>query len=267
MNSSVIDASEHASVSFDVPKLVVSPAYEQVSAEIERRIMTGQLRPSDVLPSESDLAERFGVNRATVREGIRRLESNGFVRRVSRKRLVISLPQHGELATRGSRALLLNQVTFNELWQVAMALEPLAAACAATLITDENVALLEANLEQTRKAIANGDSPIDLDVKFHALVADIARNKALLLAREPFALLLYPSFAEMRPHVPVADSRLVTAHAHIVEALKRRDGDEASAWMKRHIADFGRGWRLAGLDFAMPIASADREELDTSLDR
>jgi GntR family transcriptional regulator, transcriptional repressor for pyruvate dehydrogenase complex len=80
-------------VSFDVPKLVMLPAYKQVSAEIERRIMTGELRPSDVLPSEADLAERFGVNRATVREGIRRLESDGFVRRVSRKRLVVSVPQ------------------------------------------------------------------------------------------------------------------------------------------------------------------------------
>jgi GntR family transcriptional regulator, transcriptional repressor for pyruvate dehydrogenase complex len=253
-------------MSFDVPKLVMLPAYKQVSAEIERRIMTGELRPSDVLPSEADLAERFGVNRATVREGIRRLESDGFVRRVSRKRLVISVPQHQELASRGSRSLLLNQVTFNELWQVAMALEPLAAACAATLVTDENLTVLDANLEQTRKTIAAGESPIELDVKFHALVADIAGNKALLLAREPFALLLYPSFAEMRPHAPLADSRLLAAHAQIVAALKRRDGDEASAWMNRHIADFGRGWRLAGLDFDMPIVSADREELDTSLD-
>jgi GntR family transcriptional repressor for pyruvate dehydrogenase complex len=174
--------------------------------------------------------------------------------------------KHQELASRGSRSLLLNQVTFNELWQVAMALEPLAAACAATLVTDENLTVLDANLEQTRKTIAAGESPIELDVKFHALVADIAGNKALLLAREPFALLLYPSFAEMRPHAPLADSRLLAAHAQIVAALKRRDGDEASAWMNRHIANFGRGWRLAGLDFDMPIVSADREELDTSLD-
>jgi GntR family transcriptional repressor for pyruvate dehydrogenase complex len=249
---------------FDVPKLDLPRAYQAVALAIEHRIMAGKLRAGDVLPSESDLAERFGVNRSTVREGIRQLESDGLVRRVSRKRLIISVPQHQDLASRASRALLLNKVTFDELWQVAMALEPLAATAAAHLITADNMALLEDNLKQTRAIIAKGDSPVALDVEFHFLIARAAGNKALLLAREPFALLLYPSFAEMRSYLPQAGTRLLAAHAHIIAALGKRDADEAHHWMKRHIADFRRGWRIAGLDFNTPISPADRREAEPS---
>jgi GntR family transcriptional repressor for pyruvate dehydrogenase complex len=249
---------------FDVPKLDLPRAYQAVSLAIEHRIMTGKLQPGDILPSEGDLAQRFGVNRSTVREGIRQLESDGLVRRVSRKRLVISVPQHQDLAPRASRALLLNRVTFDELWQVAMALEPLAASAAAHVITRENVSLLDDNLEQTKAAIALGDSPVALDVEFHSLIARAAGNKALLLAREPFALLLYPSFAEMRSHVPQAGARLIAAHGHIVAALRNHDPDQAHDWMKRHITDFRRGWGIAGLDFGMPIASAHQRDAEGS---
>ena len=57
------------------------PAYRQIAKLIEQRIVARVLRAGDALPSESDLARQFGVNRSTVREAIRELETQGLLGR------------------------------------------------------------------------------------------------------------------------------------------------------------------------------------------
>ena len=64
------------------------PAYRQIANLIEQRIVGRSLRTGDPLPSETDLARQFGVNRSTVREAIRELETQGLLGRGrGRKRL------------------------------------------------------------------------------------------------------------------------------------------------------------------------------------
>lgn len=56
------------------------PLYEQITESIRKRTMAGELQPGERLPSEPELAERYGVSRATVREALRVLEKEGVVR-------------------------------------------------------------------------------------------------------------------------------------------------------------------------------------------
>ncbi len=81
-----------------IQALRLSPAYELIFQALEQRILAGVLKPGDRLPVESDLAASFGVNRSTVREGIRLLEREGLLRRVNGKRLEVSLPRYQDLA-------------------------------------------------------------------------------------------------------------------------------------------------------------------------
>jgi GntR family transcriptional regulator, transcriptional repressor for pyruvate dehydrogenase complex len=242
-----------------IKKLNVRPAYQVISDELTRQIVEGSLSPGDILPSETELADRFGVNRSTVREGIRQLHSEGLLRREDSKRLVVSLPNYATMAPRTTRAMLMHQVTFEELWEIAMALEPLSAALAGARIDPDALNLLRENLKRTEEAVAAGISPVKLDTEFHRLVAEIAGNHALLLAREPVGLLLYPAYAAMRPSVPQSDMRLIVAHTRIVGAIANRDAEEARIWMRKHIADFRRGWVLADLKLDMPIAPTSTE--------
>ena len=52
-------------------RLERAPAYKIVSDAILKDIIGGRLQIGNRLPSEQKLAEQFGVNRLTVREGIR----------------------------------------------------------------------------------------------------------------------------------------------------------------------------------------------------
>ncbi|ASG22516.1 FadR/GntR family transcriptional regulator [Nitrospirillum viridazoti] len=232
-------------------RLAILPTYKVVSDTIEREILAGRLNAGDILPTETELADQFGVTRHTVREGIRILEQSGLVRREAGRRLYVAEPHYGDLAPRLSRAMVMQRVTFRELWEVSMDLEPSAAAHAAGRIDASRLAQLRANVEATEEAIAAGTSIIPLDVAFHILVAEAAGNRALLLAREPVTQLFYPALERLFRHPKtsaVGPRRLVEAHRHIVEALADGDAAVAREWMRKHMVDFRRGYDTAGLD-------------------
>ena len=179
-----------------------------------------------------ELADQFGVNRSTVREGIRQIESEGLVRREGRKRLLVSVPRYADLTPRLTRAMVMQEVTFRELWQVANELEPLAAGLTAMVAPEEHVGRLQKNIDRMANMIEGAESPAPLDLEFHALLAEGAGNRVLLLAREPVALLLYPTFEAVRPQIGQAARRNLEAHRRIVEAVRRprrRPGDGLDA--------------------------------------
>ncbi len=241
-------------MALEARRLRASHAYQQVSAEIEAQILDGRLQPGEALPGEVEMAALFGVNRSTVREGIRRLESEGLVRRISPRRMVISVPRSRDLATRTSRALRMLEVTFQELWTTAMATEPLAAELAALSATEERIERLRDNQRRMAAAMESGGELVDLDQEFHALVAAASGNRALQLAREPVGLLLYSGLEALLPHLPQAPARQLEAHGRIVDAIAGGRAEDARDWCRRHIVDFRRGYLMARLPLDQPIA-------------
>ena len=225
-----------------------APAYKALSAAIERKILERELRPGDVLTPEQQLAEQFRVHRSTVREAIRQLEQEGLVVRGAGRRLHVAVPGVHELAPRTTRALLLQQVTFIQLWEVAMMLEPQAAAIAANRRSEEDLARLEANVEAMAHAVERGESFTELDVDFHAGIALASHNWVLILAREPVNLLFRPTMDHLRTAVPQAGIRNLEAHKRILAAIRDKKQDEAQVWARKHLVDFRRGYRIADLD-------------------
>src|SRR5882757_572778 len=133
-------------------KLERLPAYRLVYDAIEGQILSGRLRVGDPLPPEVQLAGQFGVNRSTVREGIRLLEQSGLVEREGGKRPRISVPHYMDLASSATRALFLHSVTFRELWEASILVEPAIAEIAARNATEADLAELEANLKEMESA-------------------------------------------------------------------------------------------------------------------
>ena len=248
-------------------RMRIAPAYKAVSAEIERIILSGALEPGAPLPTEQELAQQFGVNRSTLREAIRQVEQEGLVERREGRRLFVALPGLTDFAPRAMRALVLQQATFHELWQVAVVLEPLAAQLASQAAREEDLQALTANLARMEALVqqaADDDAQsqrqsalIELDVQFHALVARAGRNRALMLAREPVSLLYSETLARMQGQLPQMHARNLTAHRHILDALRQRDAERSEQWMRKHIVDFQRGFVLAQLDMHVPVSMAE----------
>ena len=229
--------------------------YQLLAEAIAAQIMDGRLPEGSQLPTEAKLCEAFGVNRSTVREGMRVLEEANLIRRESPKRVVITKPSRKQIGDQLSRALVLHQISFQELWESMNVIEPPMAALAASRIADEDLReRLQRNLESTHDAVASGASLVALDVEFHDIVASMCSNRALRLAREPLGRLFFPTFEAVLSHVPAAGKRLFDAHRQIADCILQRDPSGAQQWMEKHIRDFKRGYQqIAKFDIDAPV--------------
>ncbi|MGE5640146.1 MAG: FadR/GntR family transcriptional regulator [Clostridia bacterium] len=240
-------------VSQNFARIVAVPAYKQVAEAIERDILSGKLRPGEALGTETSLAAQFGVNRSTVREGIRLLEHGGLVRRDSSRRLWVGRPGYDGMAASMSRALVLHEVTFRELYEAAMALQLATIEAAVDNVTAADLAELEANIARTERHLGDAAAVAKLDAEFHALVGKASRNRVLQLAREPSELLVVASTELALAKVREGAPRLLQAHRMYVDALRRRDKEAARLWTRRHLEDWRKGFLRAGNDLDQPI--------------
>ena len=227
----------------------LEPAYRKVADALIGRIVDRTLRDGDRLPGEVELARQFGVNRSTVREAMRELESAGLIgRRRGTKRMVVTRPGRELVAGGISRALLLHDVTFIDVWEALNVLEPPIAAAAAARRFLVDVKELEASARDFALDSARATHAIVQVAAFFRVVGDATHNPALMLAQEPLLQLLAPSLAAVIDQLPQARARIAAAQRHLCEAIAGRDEEAARSWMGKHIRDFRRGYQLAGIN-------------------
>lgn len=229
------------------------PAYQMVAEAIEREIFSGRLKPGDPIGTEAELVRQFGVNRSTVREGIRLLEHGGLVQRDSSRRLSVGLPHYDRLATRATRALVLHEVTFRELFEATMVLSIASIELAVERVTPEELAQLDANIAATAEVADDPAAVAALDSEFHIMLEKAGRNRVLELAREPSNMLIHPSTQAALGGTPYGPHRLIEAHRMLVESLRRGDKEMARLWTRRHLNDWRKGFEKAGLDLDQPV--------------
>ncbi len=240
------------SVEFD--RVVVEPAYRKVATAIGERVLSRTLREGERLPPETELARQFGVNRSTVREALRELESRGLVqRRPGSKLMTVSRPQHAVVAQGVSHALLLHDVTVQHLWEALTILEPPLTAAAARGRSAADLEALTAAIHAFGARARDTAKAVERTIEVFRCIARATHNPVLGLAQEPLLQLLEPSLRIMIDKVPQARARIATAHRRLLEALEAGDERAAHDWMARHIRDFRRGYELAGIDLALRL--------------
>jgi DNA-binding FadR family transcriptional regulator len=245
-------------VSVAFAPLTLEPAYRKVAVAIGARILSRVLREGERLPSETELARQFGVNRSTVREALRELESRGLVqRRPGSKLMSVSRPRQQAVAEGVSQALLLHDVTARDVWEALTILEPPIAAAAARERSTRDLASLTAAIEAFGAEQADTEQAVHLSAQVFRCLGEATHNPVLGLAQEPLLQLLEPSLRIMIDKVPQARARIGTAHRRLLEALEARDQEGAQAWMARHIRDFRRGYEIAGIDLELHLTKWD----------
>jgi GntR family transcriptional repressor for pyruvate dehydrogenase complex len=246
-------------VSAEFAPLLMEPAYRKVASAIGARILNRALREGERLPSETELARQFGVNRSTVREALRELESRGLLqRRPGSKLMSVSRPRHETVAAGVSHALLLHDVTVRNVWEALTILEPPIAQAAARERSAADLARIVAATEAFTAAEADTEQAVQRTAEVFRCIGQAAHNPVLGLAQEPLLQLLEPSLRVMIDQVPQARTRIATAHRRLLEALEARDETGAASWMARHIRDFRKGYELAGIELEMRLTPRER---------
>jgi len=237
-------------------RLKLEPAYRKVASTLLEQIIDGSLKMGERLPAEMDLARQLGVNRSTIREALRELESKGLLRREPGSRLMmISRPDQDFIARGVSNALTLHDATIAEVWETLTIIEPPVAELVAKQRDSSAIKALAAvvdTAENPDTALAAAQA-----AEFFRQLASAAGNRVLMLSQESLLQLLDSSLRRVIDAVPQARSRIANAQRRILAAIEQRDPEAARSWCEKHIRDYRRGFEIAGIDLQFPISGRE----------
>lgn len=199
-------------------------AADRVLLEIQRAIVEGDILPGSKI-SEPELARRFDLSRAPLREALARLERCHLIERIPNA---------------GARVVKLSAAGLISLYQLRETLEGMAARLAATELSDSEIAELQQLLDQhlSTQRVREGESYYQEagDVDFHYRIIQGSKNPYLIniLCDE-----LYYLVRMYRVQLGMAGPRVSRAfdeHKAILNAITNRDGELAELLMRRHIS-------------------------------
>jgi DNA-binding GntR family transcriptional regulator len=194
------------------------PSPQQLSSAIRNQVITGVLKPGQRVTEEA-LSTEFGTSRIPIREALRLLEADGFVR---------VQPYYGTFVVE------LSDEEAADLLEIRGVLEPLASSRAANRHSSEMVSAMREIVAEGREAVDAGrltELPA-LNTALHGLIAEASGSTLLnqLIGQLRHKIAWVYSIALPRR---AGDSWL--EHHLIVDAIDRGDADTASALMLAHI--------------------------------
>lgn len=194
------------------------PLRDKVVDELRQRIVEGSYRPGTRLTEEA-LAEAFGVSRNPVREAIRVLAAEGFVVAHPRRSVTVAT---------------LTDQDVRDLFDVRLALEPLAARLAAERAGAEAGAALQEITVEADRATADRqlDCLAELNTRFHATICDYSGNVLLQTMAGTLHARLQWVYRQSAAH---RAGHSWAEHERLVDAIRAGDGDKAAGQAADHI--------------------------------
>jgi GntR family transcriptional repressor for pyruvate dehydrogenase complex len=212
-----------------------SRLYEQIVQQIEDSILSGTLKAGDQLPSERELALKFGVSRTAVREAVKSLHEKGLVEAYSGRGTFITNGTSQAVTQSINLMMKIDQADgCGSLAEVRQILEPEIAALAATRIQEPQLALMREAFSVMNQTLRDPDAYIEADLDFHLALAEAAGNPLILSLLDSIVGLLREQrikifFQEGGPE------RGQHHHARILAAIEKRDPEASRAAMRDHL--------------------------------
>ncbi|VTU15992.1 FadR/GntR family transcriptional regulator [Variovorax sp. PBL-E5] len=188
------------------------------------------------LPTEQALAEKFSTSRPTIREALSRLRADGIIATrqgsgtVVVKRPDPDLPLFAPLETISD---------IQRCYEFRIVTEPGAAALAASVADDADLAEIERRFRLLDTVISEQALGVDEDFEFHLAIARATKNQfftSVIASMQPQVLFSMNLMRSLSLFKSAERQKLVQAeHEAVLRALQKRDARAASHAMKLHL--------------------------------
>ena len=191
-----------------------------VADQLRKLIQSGEFPPGSRL-RQNEVAARFGVSTTPVREAFTLLARDGIVRLDVHRGATVFQPSLDE---------------FIEIYEIRMALEPLATELAAARATDEEIRdlkMIHLDMEKTGDPVRY----VELNQIFHAKIYDMAGRPRLASMIEGLrkTAFNYIALTNPQPANKAYAAKVRAQHAEIFEAVQARQGKRAARVVKEHL--------------------------------
>lgn len=205
-------------------EVVAAPIRQQVAGAIRQAIINLEFKPGDRL-IERELCEMTGVSRTSLREGLRELESEGLIKNMPYKGLIVATVTLEEASN---------------IYDVRSQLEGLLGRETAKLRTKKDLADLNANFKSIEKAVAGRDfnALIALKAEFYGILMRVTNNPIL----SDILVNLQGRVAQFRATVMTREDRVAPSMDEIrtiLDAIRAQDHEAAEAACIAHVRNAG----------------------------
>jgi len=208
---------------------------------LKARMLKGEIRPGDPMPSQRRLSEEYGMARATVREAFFQLEGQGLIETrhgaVSRARNLLASHLDMPLEGVGDNPEFQLQVL-----EARAALEGEAAWYAAQRASDDELVVLAQEYHRMQERSSSGQTTLEkakADLRFHTMIADSSHHLLIISFSQIFYERYFNAIYGVLNRTLVRYGRYPDGirgqHAAIHQALQQRDAEGARVAAREHI--------------------------------
>jgi GntR family transcriptional repressor for pyruvate dehydrogenase complex len=221
---------------------------QRVMAQLVALIEQRKYRPGERLPSERELAEWCEVGRGVVREVLSILENLRYIERRPQSGVYLgkdaSAVSLETLVLASGMGLALSPQVLAQSLEVRRMLEINAVTLACQRRTDENLAELEALIEEWDRRLEADEPLAELDKQFHLCLFKATQNEIFVRMVTPFFIM-----SQARRNAFFVDEQVAREsnlqHRKLVDALRARDTTAAVALIGAHIGRVERSFGIS----------------------
>jgi GntR family transcriptional repressor for pyruvate dehydrogenase complex len=214
-------------------------AREDVTARLiaifKQLIAEGTLVPGSRLPADRDLAGSFGVSRSSLRQALKVLEIMGVISQRVGDGTYLNSDADSILGEPMEFLILLDGISFHELMEARLFVEPELAARAATRASGDDLAHIRRELTAMETAGPDHEQFVKHDLMFHQAIFTAAGNR---VCGQMFSVVHKSLEKLIRLTSQIVDAEhTVVLHRRIYTAIRKRDPVEARQRMIEHLTD------------------------------
>lgn len=226
-------------------------ACEVIYEQIKEKILSGELKPGDKLPSERAMMEMLHRSRPSVREALRMLERGGFVRIVPGSRGAMILePNTNGIEQSLSNLMRSKKITTKEMSDYRRVNDVVVSEWAAKRRTEEDIAAINELLEKAEQAMGNYRRFVALDPEFHYLVAHAAKNEVACIMTQVLSAVMQESLLVRMERLSERDrqnmcNKILRIHKAIAKAITDGDSAAAKEMTSKHLDDMRQDFEVS----------------------
>ncbi|KUF11843.1 hypothetical protein AVJ23_04475 [Pseudoponticoccus marisrubri] len=209
---------------------------DRIADRLLAQIESGEIAEGEVLPTESALAQSFGVSRNVVREAIARLRYDGILDSRQGRGATV-LPRDARLTFRIDDSGLADEAALADLFELRGVLEIEIAGIAALRHGEGDLAELRGVLADLDAGPAFDEASLEADARFHRALA-AATDNAYLKGISTYIAFRLKGTSRDTAAIYRSDDlvrRTIAEHRHILDRVAVRDPDGARDAMRQHI--------------------------------
>lgn len=217
---------------------------EAIFDQIRKKILKGEIKPNDRLPSERMLMEIFQRSRPTIREALRMLERSGLIRTIPGSGGSIVKEISSQTVEQSLEGMVLQKsVSPVDLFEFRTINETANVEWAALRRTDEDLLAMRQIISQAEACKNNWEEFFTCDINFHMAVVKAGKNQMSAIVHTVISQLIADIISRGFHRLTARERErhrkdVIVNHKSLYDAIAKKDTEKAKAIILSHLGEF-----------------------------